>query len=143
MLWVAEHIYRCGRKKEYFAWSICTFSIPSPLLLSTVYQCDGCLYAWGHGGSWLGCQVLPAIGAVSTLELAANSGSSRMSQIPNLAMQLLININFASHNLIPNCIRYFDHKFQGQPTGVHCNVILLKIYFPVSVSSTALKQYLK
>ena len=32
----------------------------------------------GRGGSWLGCQVLPAIGAVSILELAANSGSSRM-----------------------------------------------------------------
>ena len=38
----------------------------------------------GHGGSWLGCQVLPAIGAVSILELAANSGSSRMFRAPNL-----------------------------------------------------------
>ena len=32
--------------------------------------------------SWLGCQDLPAMGAVSTQELAANSGSSRMSQAP-------------------------------------------------------------
>ena len=38
---------------------------------------------WG-GGSWLGCQVLPAISAVSILELVANSGSSRMSRAPNL-----------------------------------------------------------
>ena len=43
------------------------------------------------GGSWLGCQVLPAIGTVSFLELAANSESSRMFQAPNLyiVMQLL------------------------------------------------------
>ena len=58
-------------------------SLPPPSLLSTVYQCDGCLSSHGCGGSWLGCQVLPAIGAVSILELAANSGSSRMSQAPN------------------------------------------------------------
>ena len=39
-------------------------SLPHPLL-STVYQCDGCLSYLGRGGSWLGCQVLPAISAVS------------------------------------------------------------------------------
>ena len=127
-----------------FMLSVSAVFVPflSHPLLSTVYQCDGCPSPQWCGGLWLAGQVLPAIGAVSTLELAANGGSSRMSQIPNLAMQLLININFASHNL-RDCIRYFDHKFQGQPTGVHCNVILLKIYFSVSVSSTALKQYLK
>ena len=59
-------------------------SPPPPSLLSTVYQCDRCLSPHGRGGSWLGCQVLPAIGAVSILELAAKSGSSRMSQAPNL-----------------------------------------------------------
>ena len=53
-------------------------------MLSTVYQCDGCLSSQGHGGSWVGCQVLPAISVVSILELAANSGSSRMSRAPNL-----------------------------------------------------------
>ena len=58
-------------------------SLPHPLL-STLYQCDGCLSYLGHGGSWLGCQVLPAISAVSILELVANSGSSRMSRAPNL-----------------------------------------------------------
>ena len=46
------------------------------------------------GGSWLGCLDLPAMGAVSIWELAANSGSSWMSQAPNLhfARQLLINV---------------------------------------------------
>ena len=53
-------------------------SLPHPLL-STGCQCDGCLSYLGRGGSWLGCQVLPAISAVSILELVANSGSSRMS----------------------------------------------------------------
>ena len=58
-------------------------SLPHPLL-STVHQCDGCLSYLGRGGSWLGCQVWPAISAVSILELVANSGSSRMSREPNL-----------------------------------------------------------
>ena len=67
------------------------FSPPFPPLLSTVCQFDRCLFSQGHAGSWLGCQVLPAIGAVSILELAADSRSSRMSQAPylHLAMQLL------------------------------------------------------
>ena len=45
-----------------------------------------------HGGSWLGCLYLPAMGALSIQELAANSGSSWMSQAPNLhfVRQLLI-----------------------------------------------------
>ena len=51
-----------------------------PLCISVMGAC----FSRGHGGSWLGCQVLPAIGAVSILELAANSGSSRMSRAPNL-----------------------------------------------------------
>ena len=60
--------------------------LPSPPhpLLSTVYQCEGCLSYLGRGGSWLGCQVLPAISVVSILELVANSGSSRMSPTHNL-----------------------------------------------------------
>ena len=45
-----------------------------PLCISVTGACS----SRGRGGSWLGCQVLPAIGAVSILELAANSGSSRM-----------------------------------------------------------------
>ena len=60
--------------------------VPSLLhpLLSTVYQCEGCLSYLGRGGSRLGCQVLSAINAVSILELVANSGNSRMSRAPNL-----------------------------------------------------------
>ena len=58
-------------------------SLPHPLL-STVNQCDGCLSYLGRGGSWLGCRVLPAISAVSILELVADSGNSRMSRAPNL-----------------------------------------------------------
>ena len=59
-------------------------SLPHPLL-STVYQRDGCLSYQARGGSWLGFQVLPAISAVSILELAAISGRSyRMSWAPNL-----------------------------------------------------------
>ena len=57
--------------------------LPHPLL-STVYQCDGCLYSQGCGGSWLGCQVLAAISAVPISGLAANSGSSGLSRAPNL-----------------------------------------------------------
>ena len=53
-------------------------------LLSTVYQYDGCLSYLGHGASWLGCQVLPAISVVSIFELVANIGSSKMSRAPNL-----------------------------------------------------------
>ena len=51
-----------------------------PLCISVTGACS----SRGRGGSWLGCQVLPAIGAVSILELAANSGSSRMFRAPNL-----------------------------------------------------------
>ena len=67
------------------------FPFPSPL--STVDQCDGCLCSLLRWGSRLGCQVLLAMGAVSILELAANSGSSRMSRAPilHLTTRLLNN----------------------------------------------------
>ena len=50
--------------------------------------------AW-CGGSWFGFQDLSAMGAVSIWELAADSGSSWMSQAPNLhlVIQLLIRLN--------------------------------------------------
>ena len=65
-------------------------SHPHPLL-STEYQCDGCLSSRGHRGSLLDCQVLSAIGAVSILKLS-NGGSSRISQAsnPHRATQLFI-----------------------------------------------------
>ena len=56
--------------------------LPS-LPLSIMYQCDGCLSYQGRGGSWLGWHVLPAISAVSILELTAKN-SSGMSRAPNL-----------------------------------------------------------
>ena len=90
-----ELIYRCGGNKIILCGAFSGFSpLSPPLLFSTVYQCDGCLPSRGRGVSQLGCQVLPAIGAVSILELAANSGSSRMCQAPNLhlATPLLRNV---------------------------------------------------
>ena len=45
----------------------------------------------GCGGSWLGCQVFPAMGTISILELAANSGSSRTSKAPNLHLATKLN----------------------------------------------------
>ena len=79
LLSVVELIYWCGGKKEHFVWNV--FPLPSPLL-STAYQCDGCLTSQGCGGSWLGCQVLTTIGVVPILQLATDSGSSRMSHPP-------------------------------------------------------------
>ena len=67
-----------------------------PLLLrllpvSTFHCLSVCMSSQGCGGPWLSFQILPAISAVSILELPANSGSSRMSQTPRLhiAMQFL------------------------------------------------------
>ena len=45
-------------------------------------------------GSCLDCQVLPAIDAVSILELAANSGSRRMSEA--------LNLHFNSNKVVNN-----------------------------------------
>ena len=52
----------------------------SPLCISVM---GACLPGWGLMAGH-GYQVLPAIGAVSMLELAAYSGGSRMSWAPNL-----------------------------------------------------------
>ena len=68
----------CGAFSGFLVPSLPTLCFP--LCISVTGAC----FSRGHGGSWLGCQVLPAIGAVSILELAANSGSSRMSRAPNL-----------------------------------------------------------
>ena len=39
-----------------------------PLFLSTVFQCDECLFlSLVRGGSWLGCSVVPAMGALFSL----------------------------------------------------------------------------
>ena len=54
------------------------FFVPSPPhpLPYNFYQCGGCLSSGGRGDSWPGCQVWPAISAVSILEVAAIKGSS-------------------------------------------------------------------
>ena len=71
------------------------FFPPCSLLTSPIYQFDGCLSFRGCGGLWLGSQTFLAITAVSILELAAKSGSSKLSQAPNLhlAIQLLKGFN--------------------------------------------------
>ena len=92
MLWFVELVYRCGGKEEHFVWSVKLFSLPfPPLYFQFSCQFDRCLSFQGCGGSWLGCHVLLAIGAVSILELAASSGSSRMFQASkvHIATQLL------------------------------------------------------
>ena len=67
-------------------------SLPTHPLLSTVYQCDGCLFFSGTWGLMAGLSGLPAIGAVSILELAANSRSSRMFRAPNLQRATMLFI---------------------------------------------------
>lgn len=51
LLWAVVLIYKCGMKKEHYVWSVKRFLLFCPLLLlSTVYQFDGCLSfsgAWG------------------------------------------------------------------------------------------------
>ena len=88
MLWVVGLVYRCGGKKEHCVCSVTLRGFSPPIFpaphFSTVYQCDG------RGGSWLGCQVLPAIGAVFIMELTANGGSSRLSEAPNLHITTLL-----------------------------------------------------
>ena len=59
---------------------------------STVYQCDGCCLLGGVGAhGWVVSFNASHHSAVSILELATNSESSRMSQASNfhLTMQLL------------------------------------------------------
>jgi len=91
--------YRCGGNKSIFRGAFSDFSPFIPLApLQPLYfplfiiVTGACLL----GVSWLGCQVLPAIGAISFLGLAANSGISRMCQAPNLhlATPLLSNVTF-------------------------------------------------
>ena len=62
------------------------------LCFSLCISVTGARSSRGRGGSWLGCQVLPAIGAVSILELAANSENSRMFPAPNLQRATMLFI---------------------------------------------------
>ena len=80
---------------------LAVFPLPfDPLYFLLFIRVTGAWFLGGCRGSWPGCQVLPAIDAVSILELAANSGGSRMSQAPNLhlATQLLIIGHFQKYH---------------------------------------------
>ena len=76
--------YLCMRRNPY--------SLGCRTLYFPPFSLAGACVLSGRGGSSLVYQVLPAIGAVSILELAANSGRSRMSQASNLhlATQLVL-----------------------------------------------------
>jgi len=76
----STHLSVCGDEGALRVERVAVL-VPSSLhpLLFIVYQGDGCLSSWGHGGSWLGYQVLPAISVFSVLELASNSGNFRLS----------------------------------------------------------------
>lgn len=65
----------------------CIVFLPSPPYFPLCISVTGACLLGGVGAYiWLGCRVLPAIGTVSVLELAANSGSSRISQSQILNM---------------------------------------------------------
>ena len=81
----------CVERLAVFVPSLPTLCFP--LCISVTGAC----FSRGHGGSWLGCQVLPAIGAVSILELATNSGSSRMSRAPNLQSATKLFMYFSAN----------------------------------------------
>ena len=96
MLCVVELIGVAGTR-AFFVERLAIFSLSFPLAPLQPLNFPLFIIVTGAcllGVSWLGCQVLPAIGAVSILELAANSGSSRMCQAPNLYLPtpLLSNI---------------------------------------------------
>lgn len=73
---IAYGIHQCGWKKGILCGALSGFSPPSllPLLFHHIYQCDQCLFCWGRRGSWLSCQVFPAIGALSRLPTVAAPG---------------------------------------------------------------------
>ena len=70
------------------AFAVFVPSLPTlcfPLCISVTGACSSREGGEGGGGGLMaGLSGLPAIGAVSILELAANSGSSRMFLAPNL-----------------------------------------------------------
>ena len=52
---------------HFVAWQLIAQAVPlhpSPSLFPLFQQCDRCRFLLLRGGSWLGCQDLPAMGAV-------------------------------------------------------------------------------
>ena len=85
-----------------------------PLFLSTVFQCDGCLFlSLVRGGSWLGCSVVPAMGAL--FSLGAGCQKWKPLDIPGtqpplsdaVVNSLLICVHERFHQIIRNRIRLF------------------------------------
>ena len=84
---VVYHMYRRNFSGNFVVAAHHPGSSPPTLFpppLSTVSILWGCIFPLLWGGSRLGCQDIPAMGAVFIWELAANSGSSWMSEAPNL-----------------------------------------------------------
>lgn len=98
VLGIVELMYWCGGKEKHCVWSVQQLftSVPLPPIyfpLSINVRDACCVLGVGLMAGFSG---LPAIGTVSILELAANNGSSWMSQASNLHIgtQFLIEIFF-------------------------------------------------
>ena len=92
VVFILEHASDSSCFGLYSLFCVEHLAVPSPFNFPLFISVTAaCLLGVVGAGSWLGRQILPAIRAVSILELSANSGSSRMSQAPNLhlVMQLV------------------------------------------------------
>ena len=78
-------------------WSMPPSSSFCPLL----YLYGGCLSSRGHGCSWLGYKVFPAISAISILELATNSGSNVNLEMSRCCHSLRISLHFLKTRVWP------------------------------------------
>ena len=58
------------------AYRLSSFPHPFPPSFHYLFSVTGACFPFLRGGSWLGCQDLSAMGEVSILELAANTGGS-------------------------------------------------------------------
>ena len=99
-------------------------SLPPHPLLSTVYQCDGGLFFSEAWGLMAGLSGLPPIGAVSILELAANSGSSRMvsgTQPPKSDDVVYTNYGFKRYTNFLQCFFYLKmlHSLLFAPSACY------------------------
>ena len=97
------------QEKALFLECRAVFKIPFPPCLYFPIRTPS-FCRWGycismtqsHGGLWLGCQVLPALGAVSILEQTPNIGSFRMSQAHNFHITKKLLIPFEALTLSCN-----------------------------------------
>ena len=105
-----------GQEEETFC--VEHLAVPTPLYFPLLISMTGACLLGSMGGSWLGSQVLPAIGAVSILELATNSGSSRTSQAPNCHF----NSNAAVNKINNYVCMYLPLAFEQKCP--HSNLVL-------------------